>query len=248
MKRTYGWIRSLPDHRDSILSLSVAYLPPSIDLRPHCPPVYDQQDLGSCTANAIAAAIEFDRMKQNLPDFVPSRLFIYYNERSLEHTTNSDSGASLRDGMKTVAKQGSPPETDWPYVTSKFAIKPSKQAYADALKDLVSAYHAVPQSFIGIKSALVSGLPVVLGISVYESFESNAVAKTGTVRMPGRDESLLGGHAVLCVGYDDSEQRFIVRNSWGASWGMAGYFTIPYTYLTNPNLASDFWVINAIKQ
>ena len=247
MKHTYGWKPQLPDHRDLYLVQAPVYLPPSVDLRPHCPPVYDQGQLGSCTGNAIAGAIEFDRMKQKLSDFIPSRLFIYYNERALEGTVSQDAGANIRDGMKTIAKQGACAETDWPYAISKFASKPPMKAYVDALKDLVSSYHAITQNLTTMKSALVSGLPFVLGISVYDSFESDVVAKTGVVPMPGKDEQLLGGHAVLCVGYDDSKQRFIVRNSWGSSWGQAGYFTIPYAYLTNSNLASDFWVVNAIK-
>ena len=91
-------------------------LPPRVDLRRQCPPVYDQGQLGSCTANAIGGAIEFDQLKQGLPQiFVPSRLFIYYNERAMEHSIQFDSGAQLRDGIKSVAKLGACPETIWPY-------------------------------------------------------------------------------------------------------------------------------------
>src|SRR3989440_2703094 len=112
----YGWIPDLPDQRDHLYAAPppvVSALPPSSDLRPHCPPVYDQGQLGSCTANAIGAAIQFDRMKQNLsPNFVPSRLFIYYNERVMEGTVSTDSGAQIRDGIKSVAKQGACPEPD----------------------------------------------------------------------------------------------------------------------------------------
>ncbi len=95
---------------------------------PQCPPVYNQGQLGSCTANAIAGAIQFDRMKQKLaPDFTPSRLFIYYNERVIEHSVASDSGAQIRDGIKSVARQGDCPETEWPYVIAKFKTKPSAE-------------------------------------------------------------------------------------------------------------------------
>ena len=65
--------------------------------------------------------------------------------------------------------------------------------------------------------------------------------------MPSSTESVVGGHAVLAVGYDESERRFIVRNSWGAGWGIKGYFTVPYSYLTDPNLANDFWTIRMVK-
>src|SRR4051812_30846987 len=113
----YGWIADLPDHRDHLYAAQPAFLralPARVDLRPRCPNVYDQGDLGSCTANAIGGAIEFEQLKQKLKAFVPSRLFIYYNERVLEHTVESDSGAQIRDGMKVVAKLGAPPEPDWP--------------------------------------------------------------------------------------------------------------------------------------
>src|SRR4030095_2793109 len=112
--KRYGWIPDIPDQRDFLYAAPPAFLralPPKVDLRKKCPPVYDQGQLGSCTANAIAGAIEFDQMKEQLPQiFLPSRLFIYYNERVIEGTVDSDSGAMLRDGIKTVAKQGACPE------------------------------------------------------------------------------------------------------------------------------------------
>jgi C1A family cysteine protease len=106
----YGWIPDLPDHRDHLFaapSRVLSALPQSADLRSSCPGVYDQGQLGSCTANAIAAAIEFDQLRDQLVDvFVPSRLFIYYNERDMESTVASDSGAMIRDGVKSVATVG----------------------------------------------------------------------------------------------------------------------------------------------
>ena len=118
-------------------------MPAAVDLRANCPPVYDQGQLGSCTANAIAAAIEFDRKKQRLTDFVPSRLFIYYNERVMEGTVSSDLGAQIRDGIKSVNKIGAPPETDWPYDIAKFAQKPPTKAYTDAKLDRAIQYQKV---------------------------------------------------------------------------------------------------------
>ena len=98
-----------------------------------------------------------------------------------------------------------------------------------------------------MKAVLAAGYPFVCGFTVYESFEGDDVAKTGIVPMPGSAEATLGGHAVMAVGYDDASQRFLVRNSWGTDWGMGGYFTIPYAYLTDSNLADDFWVIRVVK-
>jgi C1A family cysteine protease len=246
--RRYGWRKDLPDHRDHIAfgMSSATALPPLVDLRPHCPPVYDQGDIGSCTANAIAGAIEFDQISEAKPSYVPSRLFIYYNERAIEDTTSYDSGAQIRDGIKTLSALGFCPESDWPYDESQLTVKPPTTAYSDAQKDIVKQYARVMQSAPSIKGTLAHGHPVVFGFTVYESFESDAVAATGIVPMPGPNESALGGHAVLCVGYDDSRQAFIVRNSWGASWGDAGYFYMPYDYLLNPNLASDFWMISFV--
>jgi C1A family cysteine protease len=247
----YGWIPDLPDHRDHLYAapaIHLAKLPPKIDLRAKCPSVYDQGQLGSCTANAIGAAIQFDRMKQKLkPNFVPSRLFVYYNERVIEGTVGWDSGAQIRDGIKSVAKAGDCPENEWPYDISKFSLKPSAKCYGDALKYKAVAYQRVAQSPSQLKGCLASGYPIVFGFTVYDSFEGAAVAKTGNMPMPGPSERVLGGHAVLAVGYDDAAQRFIVRNSWGKGWGMQGYFTMPYAYLSDSNLCADLWTIRLVS-
>ena len=249
--KRYGWVPDLPDVRDHIYAAPVAMLaklPAQMDLRRQCPPVYDQGQLGSCTGNAIAAAVQFDREKQKLkPDFVPSRLFIYYGERVIEGTVGTDSGAQIRDGIKVVAKQGVCAETDWPYDIAKFAHKPPPVAYEDALKDQAVSYNRLTQTLSQMKGCLASGFPFVFGFTVYDSFESDHVAKTGVVPMPAAGDKVLGGHAVMAVGYDESQHRFIVRNSWGMGWGMHGYFTIPYAYLTDHGLASDFWTIRLVE-
>jgi C1A family cysteine protease len=247
----YGWVRDLPDHRDRMFAApfaAVAPLPSSVDLRPDCPPVYDQGPLGSCTANAIAAALEFDQMKQRLGDvFVPSRLFIYYNERVIEGTVDEDAGAMIRDGMKSVANQGAPRERLWPYVVARLRIKPTATSYKDASKHPAVLYERLVQHISQFQACLAAGYPFVFGFSVYESFESSAVAQSGRVPMPAATERLLGGHAVLAVGYDDRQREFLARNSWGDRWGMRGYFTIPYEYLFDANLADDFWTVKSVR-
>ena len=144
----------------------------------------------------------------------------------------SDDGASIRDGIKSVATLGDCPEKVWPYDIKKFASTPSKAAFTEALRYKAVQYQRVSRVLNQMKGCMASGYPFVFGFSVYESFESQKVAKSGVVPMPAPSETLLGGHAVLAVGYDDAMQRFIVRNSWGPKWGMRGYFTMPYGYLT----------------
>jgi C1A family cysteine protease len=178
--------------------------------------------------------------------FMPSRLFIYYNERAMEGTVNEDSGAQIRDGIKSVAKQGDCPEDLWPYDITKFAVKPPQQCYQQALKFKAVLYQRLSQISNQLKGCLASGYPFVFGFTVYESFESQQVAQTGHAPMPAPTEASIGGHAVIAVGYDDSQNWFIVRNSWGVGWGMKGYFTLPYAYLIDPNLASDFWIIRVV--
>lgn len=246
----YGWVPDLPDHRDLTYSAPAQFLmalPTSVDLRPQCPDVYDQGQLGSCTGNAIAGAIQFEQMKQGMKSFTPSRLFIYYNERVLENSVDSDNGAQIRDGMKVVAKLGAPPETDWPYDITKFTDKPPANAFADAAKNKVTSYQRLTRSLNQFKGCLAAGYPFVFGFTVYDSFESTTVAQTGHAPMPQANEQVQGGHAVMAVGFDDQNQWFIVRNSWADTWGMKGYFTLPYQYLLETNLSDDFWTIRLVE-
>jgi len=251
--RKFGWVPDLPDARDHLYAAPAPVLrslPRSVDLRPHFKAhPYDQGQLGSCTGNAIAGAIQFDREKQKLsPDFVPSRLFIYYNERVIEGTVGVDAGAQIRDGIKSVAHQGVCAEKIWPYDIAEFAKKPPVKAFETAAKDKAVSYSRLVTTLNQLKGCLASGYPFVFGFTVYESFESEEVARTGEVAMPGPGEKAIGGHAVLAMGYDDAHRRFLVRNSWGTDWGQKGHFTMPYAYLTDSNLSDDFWTIRLVTQ
>lgn len=245
----YGYIPDLPDHRDFLYSPNPAQkLPSLVDLRPNMPPVYDQGELGSCTANAIAAAFEYQLMKLSLKRFTPSRLLIYYNERLLEGTIHQDAGAQIRDGIKVVSAYGAVDEKKWPYVISKFDVSPPKKVITEEHESKALTYTRLNNTNISqLKACLAGGAPFVFGFSVYEGFESDQVAQTGFVSMPGKNEQLIGGHAVLAAGYDDSKQSFIVRNSWGENWGLSGYFYLPYAYVTNTSLADDFWNITKVN-
>lgn len=245
----YGWARDLPDHRDRYWrapALASGLLPVTVDLRPQCPAVYDQGQLGSCTANAIAGAVQFDEIRAGIaPTWTPSRLFIYYNERALEGTINSDSGAQIRDGIKVIAKQGVCRESEWPYDISKFAQTPPAAAYSDADHDRIAAYQRLNQSLAQFKTCIASGFMFVFGFTVFSSFETAEVRSTGIIPLPQPSESSIGGHAVGCVGYDDGRSAFIIRNSWGADWGEAGYGFMPYAYMLDPGLAADFWTVQS---
>jgi C1A family cysteine protease len=259
----FGWVRDLPDHRDMLYSAPLQHLqqvPPSVDLRPQFPwPPYDQGPIGSCTANAIAGAIQFDRAKNHqTPDFTPSRLFIYYNERAMERTIPVDAGAQIRDGIKSVAKQGSCTEASWPYVptpadpqTNLFpshsapATKAPAAAYHEAGTYKALSYLSVAQSLSQMKGCLAAGFPFVLGFSVYENIYDASRNPVTVLPMP--TGARIGGHAVLVVGYDDAKQLFTIRNSWGPSIQDHGCFYMPYAYATDPNLASDFWTIRGMS-
>ncbi len=253
-KQRYGWRPDLPDYRDMMYSAISAptisrQLPPVVDLSPNCPPVVAQGNLGSCTANAWASAHMYEQIKQKQPSpFYPSRLFIYYNERVMENTVEYDSGASIRVGVKTLVKQGACEEHYWPYRPNMFTKRPPSVAYTSALHHQVLRYLSVNNTSINdIRSCLADQHPIVFGFTVYESFESDIVDKTGEASMPGENDGALGGHAVMMVGYDDNKKRVKCLNSWGDKWGNKGYFTLPYEYVTKKQLAADFWTLRLIE-
>jgi C1A family cysteine protease len=247
--RCYGWRRDDYDPRDYIFHTTRSSFPGKVDLRELFPAAYNQRKLHSCIGNAIGAAIQFEQRRQTIEDFLPSRLFIYYNARAAEHATRKDHGARIRDAMKAVAKHGVPPEIAWPYLVHKFALKPGPRAYRAALDNRVTEYLRLHHDVKSMRACLADGYPFVFGLMLYESFESHKVRHTGIVSMPSpAHEKTVGGHAMLCVGYDDDEKVFIVRNSWGADWGKEGYCFIPYHYLQTHKLTEDFWTVRMVSE
>ena len=220
-------------------------LPTIIDLRPKLPACYDQGELGTSTANALCAAFQYEE-----PTFFGSRLFIYYNERSsMEHTNDEDDCHSLSDIIITLEKFGVCAEQEWPYDVSKYSHPPSVDCYLQADKHHVIQATNILNNEMAMKQSLAEGFPFVVGIQIFEAFESQEVAQSGIVPMPNLfTDECLGGHAVFVCGYDDTKQHWIVRNSWGTEWGDNGYFYLPYHYLLYPTLCSDLWHISRFQK
>ena len=243
-------VRQQPDARDHRLQLllgSAPVLPQSVDLRADCPPVFDQGSLGSCTANAGVAA----RMMLNDITQMLSRLFLYYKERELEGTTATDSGATMRSVCKALQRYGVCRESLWPYIPNDFAIPPTPLAEINAMLYRIDTYatfdSASPAAELSqIRTFLATQRqPVLAGIDVYDSFETTATQRSGVIPMPDpATEQLLGGHALLFVGYDDVKRQILFRNSWGVQWGDGGYGWLPYDYIL-AQYAYDFWVLQA---
>ena len=241
----YHWVKDKIDTRDHLYQLTNAAQSNVVDLRQYCSTIEDQGNLGSCTGQAIAGAIELLHKRQNRTLDI-SRLFIYYYERVLIGTVNYDSGAYIRDGIKVCYKYGAPTENLWPYNIRKFRTVPQKTALIDAAKRKVTSYQRAAD-FNQVIDAITSGYPVTIGFSVYSSFDSPTVARTGIMPYPNvNKEKLLGGHAVLLVGYNKNNNTFIARNSWGTRWGDQGYFYMPFQVIQNNRMSSDFWVVKSI--
>lgn len=240
------WRPDTLDTRDYKYQLSATPNVNAVDLRLYCSPIEDQGNLGSCTGQAIAGAIELLNKRNNKPTDV-SRLFIYYYERLILGTINYDSGAYIRDGIKATNKYGASLETYWPYNIAKFKREPVVEAKNDALNRKVSRYERI-DNFDGCINALTNGYPIIMGFNVYDSFMTKVVANTGNMPFPNlKREKLLGGHAVLLVGYDKIRKVFIARNSWGTRWGDRGYFYMPFDIVKNTTLSGDFWIIKEVN-
>ena len=239
--RNYGWHPQPNDERDYkfTLTTNVNVLPKTVDLRSKMSEVYDQQSLGSCTGNGVASIVQHLDL-----NFMPSRLFIYYNERLLENTIMEDAGANIRDGIKTINQYGVCSENDWIYDIKKFTEKPSDKCYLEAQKKVSLSYYAVNQLEQDLKTALSQGFPIVFGFLVKASFENNVTATTGIYKPSGK---IVGGHCIVIVGYDDVKKSFLMRNSWGKNWGLNGHFWMPYREVLNNKISSDFWVISKMN-
>jgi C1A family cysteine protease len=242
----FNWVPDKFDARDYKYQIIPKQSVNKVDLRSYCSPIEQQGQLGSCTGNSIAGAIEYlDKKNNNWIDV--SRLYIYYYTRLLEGTINYDSGAYIRTAIKAAYYYGAPRESLWPYDISKFKVKPTKQAIDDGVKRKVTLYERA-LNFDACINALSNGFPVTVGFYVYSSFQTRSVAKTGIMPYPNTArESLLGGHAVLLVGYDKTNNYFIARNSWGTNWGDKGYFYMPFRVIQNKNMSADFWIIKSVN-
>lgn len=249
-----GWLPQLPNHSDYQFLPTVAAQarPKSVALDVSKIPVLNQGQQGSCTGHGTSGVVMFDQQKQGETVVVPSREFIYYNARVYEGTQNEDSGAQVRDAVKVVAKLGVPADSDFPYNDQVYDVKPSKQAYTDAVKQEALVYEAVQYGHLD--QAIASGFPFVFGFTVFESFESEEVASTGIVPIPEQGEQVLGGHCVWSWGYNSSYSQTLngmpprtkaCRNSWDTTWGDNGNFYLPQAYF-DMGLCSDFWVIRRL--
>lgn len=208
--------------------------------------IEDQGDLGSCQGNAITNAYEL-QVRHLYPDkFVElSRLFVYYNSRLLDNSVMEDEGAYIRDGMKAVQKFGICSEKLWPYDIKKFNVKPSDECYADALARTITSYQSLG-TIDEVLQALNNNKPVVIGITVYDSF--NLVSKSNPIITSPKSNELDtgGGHAMTIVGYDIPKKQFLVKNSFGKDWGDNGYAWLPFEYAEREGF--EKWVFDISNQ
>ena len=254
----YTWVPDASNARDEYRQYKSKMLSPNlkkvVDNVHHCGPVLAQGQLGSCTANALAGAyayrynIEYNLDASSTDEFLPSRLFIYYNERNAEGTPKTDSGAEIRDGIASIEKNGVCPESMWPYDIEKFTDKPPTTCYDEAAACHKSVQqHRVVKNLESLKGCLETGRVFVFGFVVFESFKDQSKWNGSIMPTPQEGEKVLGGHAVLCVGYDDFKQCFKVRNSWGSDWGEDGNFYMPYDFMIGSfnadkyNLGATYW-------
>lgn len=248
-----GLKKDLPDFRDisflasGIIRKKRTLLPAIVDYRTHpdMPEVYDQGALGSCTAQAVGALCDFKYGKEYA--YTPSTLFLYYVTRLREGTVNIDSGATLRNAIKSANDWGISQEEFWPYNIGAFKELPTEEAFSIAEKHQALEYARLTQNVDELRECLASGNLFAFGIGVYDGLY-NVTKDNSVLAIPTLADKLYGGHAVCAVGYNDLDKVFIVRNSWGTDFGVGGYFYIPYEYMLNPQLAMDFWTIKLVEK
>ncbi len=261
-----GWMRDLPDYRDLLvdspkiqeirdqsqkLKKTAKSIPAVVDLRPWCSPIEDQEDLGSCTANAGVGILEYFQRRAFGKHLDGSRLFLYKVTRNLLGWTG-DQGAFLRTTMKAMVLFGVPPESYWPYTIKDFEKEPPAFCYAFAQGYQTTRYYrldppgqSTDKTLAAVRKNLAAGLPAMFGFTVYSSIPPAGDGK-GEIPFPGPGDGVEGGHAVVTVGYDDKKKigkntgALLIRNSWGTDWGAAGYGWLPYAYV-EAGLAVDFW-------
>jgi C1A family cysteine protease len=249
----YGWHRDVHDVRDKLFVPAVwriedlEQLPRKIDWRGEMPPCDNQGPAGTCGPNMMAGELRYLQKKQGKPIIMPSRLFTYWITEAREGTEGTDSGVQIRDLIKATNASGFCPEIDWAYDLAKIPIQPPAECFAEAMDSQLLDYQRVDSTNLSaIISALVFG-PVCMGFLVPQSFESDAVTRTGIMGMPGKHEPIVGGHAVLLSGVDRDANTFLVRNSWGRDWGMDGYFSVPIPFFTDRKWANDFWLCRKVE-
>jgi C1A family cysteine protease len=265
----FGWIRDLPTLavQKYVAPLGIkGALPEKVDLRGTMPPVYTQGELGSCTANAIAAVVQYVRRRDGrTPDFTPSRLFIYYNGRVIENSVATDSGLQIRDGIRVVETLGVCPEQQWPYDATKAdpddgkfpkdsraVVKPPAVIYKDAYPYRTVVANSVEPRIDQLRGCLAEEYPFIFGFTVYPSFFDSSGRPRTDIPLPATLDIPKSGHAAVAVGYDNRSRTFICRNSWGERDATGqevhdgGHFYLPYDYLTNEGLVADIWMIRSV--
>jgi len=245
-KHWIGWIPDKVDPRDfkySALLKAPGIFKDEVDLRSVSPAIYSQGATNSCVGNAVGASIDFYYTKLGYPHSDPSRLFIYFNGRDLDGTPYEDIGCTIRNSIKGVVKLGVCSEESWPYIISNVIMRPYQTCYDEAISNKVSSYYRMDYVIDDFKQCLSEGFPFTIGVRVFENFPMST--ETGIIPMPSG--KILGGHAMLVVGYISSIKMFIVRNSWGPLWGENGYGFIPFEYVLNNGWAGDFWTIRSLK-
>lgn len=246
---SFGYIPDIPDKRDYKFKVAQATTLAPIDLRPEMRPIKNQGALGACTAFATTAMVEYVRAKQKFLEWDASPLFTYYATRKIENTIDIDSGASVRDALKSIINNGVVKEVSWPYVIESFAVPPPSAVWVEAETHQAISYFSVDQTKESILGCLSEGYPFTFGAKLYDSFtkSQNGFFVSNLVPMPDLSaDKYLGGHCMLAVGYtsaSDDNIQIIVRNSWGNWVGLDGYHFMSLQYFLDPSLSMDFWTL-----